>query len=113
MRKKKAFAHIEVLIAIVLTTSACFFLLSFENSLIMKTTKSIQNLEKERLARQASVLLFEKLYTNQIDWATVAGGKSYEMPLEPSPWTAKYIFSVKRSPKVLVPDILYAIATVS
>lgn len=109
--KKKSFALIEVLIAIVLAVGSCFFLLSFENSLIMKTKKSIQNLEKERLTGQASVLLFEKLYTHQIDWQTVASGGSYDIALAPSGWTAKYTFALKKAPKPSSPDIMYATAT--
>jgi hypothetical protein len=101
------------MIAIGLSTTACFFLLSFESSLIMKTKTSIQNLEKEALTGQASVLLFEKLYTHQIDWETVFNQKSYEVLLEPSGWTATYTFKNKNPSKKISPDVLFAEATIS
>lgn len=111
--KKRTFALIEVIIAVVLVTTACFFLLDFENILIHKTKKSVQDLEKERLTQQASVLLFEKLSTHQIGWETVANEQSCEMPLDASKWVVKYDFSIPKTLRSFSSDLLRATATIS
>lgn len=112
-KKKQSFSLIEVLIAIVLVSTAALFLLSFENRLVAKTKESVQKLERERSIQQASVRLFELLYKQQIDWKTIAEEKSYETRLESGDWVVKYDFAHIRKTKAVLPDGLYVTATIS
>ncbi|MBS0654346.1 MAG: type II secretion system protein [Verrucomicrobia bacterium] len=112
-KKKKSFTLIEVLIAIVLVTGASVFLLSFESSLMVKTKQSFQRLEQERLVQQASVMLFEELFTHHISWKTISEQQSYEIRLQNSDWVAKYDFAHIKKPQTIDPDYLYVSATIS
>lgn len=97
MKKKKyTFTLIEVLIAIVLTTTACFFLLEFEESYIKNTRASLKKVQSERLIQEAYVLLLEQLYTNQIPWNTIQDQKSYRYNLKEADWEAEAIFKLAK-----------------
>ena len=50
-KKKNRFTLIEVLIAIALATSACFFLLEFEESYIKKTQEKTDDINQGRIDR--------------------------------------------------------------
>ena len=86
-KKKSSFTLIEVLIAIALATSACFFLLEFEESYIKNARQSLIKVQKERLIQEAYTLLLEKLYTNQIPWKAIEDQKSFDYNLSDHDWT--------------------------
>lgn len=92
-KKKNTFTLIEVLIAIVLTTTACFFLLEFEESYIKNTRESLKKVQKERLIQEAYVLLLEHLYTNQTPWKLIEDKKPYRYELKEADWEAEAIFA--------------------
>lgn len=91
-KKKHTFTLIEVLIAIVLTTTACFFLLEFEESYIKNTRESLKKVQKERLIQEAYVLLLERLYTNEIPWKVIEDKKPYHYELKEADWEAEARF---------------------
>lgn len=90
---KKRFTLIEVLIAIVLTTGACFFLLEFEESYIKNARQSLRKVQKERLIQEAYVVLLEHFYTNQIPWKLVEDKKSYRYALSEPDWDVEALFA--------------------
>lgn len=100
MKKKKkktkhTFTLIEVLIAFALTTTACFFLLEFEESYIKNTRASIKKVEKERLIQEAYVILLQNLYTNEIPWKVIEDKKSFRYPLSNENWEVEAFFKPK------------------
>jgi Prokaryotic N-terminal methylation motif len=112
-KKKKSFTLIEVLIAIVLVTTASVFLLSFESSLMVKTRQSFQKLEMERLVQQASVVLFEELFTHRIGWKALSDQQPYEVRLQNSDCVARYDFAHINKSQTIDPEYLYLSATIS
>ena len=99
-KKKNTFTLIEVIIAIAITTTACFFLLQFEESYIKNARQSLLKVKKERLIQEAYVVLLEHLYTNRIDWKTIEDQKTYRFALSDKDWEAEASFSpVKHTAK--------------
>jgi len=111
-KKKSSFTLIEVLIAIALATTACFFLLEFEESYIKKSRQSVLNLQRERLMQEALVTTLEALYTNQIDWKVIQDKKMASLPLTNSDWEARVSFSPKDHGQKVVQNLLDVEVTV-
>ncbi|MCE5294237.1 MAG: type II secretion system GspH family protein [Chlamydiales bacterium] len=92
-KKKNTFTLIEVLIAIALATSACFFLLEFQESYIKSARLSLRKIEKERYTQEAYVRLLEQFYTNQISWKAVLEHQTYSFSLSDTKWQAQAALS--------------------
>jgi type II secretory pathway component PulJ len=93
-KKRRAFALLEVLIAIMLATAASFFLLEFEGKLVAQNRKQLQTLQKEYYLQEATVRLYEAIYTNLIPWKTLEEkGGSYSLTLSQSNWRAECAFT--------------------
>jgi hypothetical protein len=108
MRKKRAFSLLEVVVAVIIASGACLYLLEFETILISRSKHSLEKLEVEQMKQQAYVKLFENLYTNTIPWKTVIEGKEFTIDLEaPSSrkWKALWKFSFLKAPEMLEPPI--------
>lgn len=112
MKKKNSFTLIEVLIAIVLATTACFFLLEFEESYIKKSRQSVVNLQKERLMQEAIVTTLEALYTNQVDWKLIQDKKSVTLPLTLEHWEAHVNFLPEDHGQKVIQDLMDVHVTV-
>jgi type II secretory pathway pseudopilin PulG len=114
MIKKQAFSLIEVVIAVLIASGACLFLLNFESKVLLRSQHSLEKLEIEQMRQQAYVRLFENLYTNHISWKTVTEGKEVLLDLE-SPtkkeWKAKWLFKVLLMPELIDPPIAQVEAT--
>lgn len=114
MKKKRAFALIEVVIAVLLATGACVFLLGFESKVLLRAQKSLEKLEFEQMKQQAYVRLFENLYTNHIAWKVATEGKEVLIDLDsPSKreWKAKWTFKTLKMPEMIEPTYARVQAT--
>lgn len=93
-KKRRAFALLEVLIAIMLATAASFFLLEFEGKLVAQNRKQLKTLQKEYYLQEATVRLYEALYTNLIPWKTLEEkGAAYTISLSQPDWHAECAFT--------------------
>lgn len=105
-KKKNSFTLIEVLLAIVLTTTACFFLLQFEESYIRQARQSVLKLQQERLMQEALVTTFERLYTNQVDWKLIEDRKVVRFPLSEPEWQVTVSFEPKIQSEKVINNLL-------
>lgn len=111
--KKRPFTLVEVLIAIALSTMCIFYLLQFESGQIKKQTESVSSFKIDEKLQEATVKLYELLYLNQIDWKTIQSKKGYVFVLDDPEWKAQALFDLKKEKEEIMPDAMYATATIS
>lgn len=111
--KKKSFTLIEVLIAISLATTCIFYLLEFEDRQIKKQKEQVQGFKIAENLQEASVKLYEQLYTQQIDWSTIHSKKSHVMPLQDPDWKARATFNLIREDDKVMADAMLVEAMIT